>query len=116
MTAHAFDAVRSSPFYKSEHEAFRQSLRRFVSREIEPYANDWDEAGEFPRELYGRPPRSATWGSDFPSATAGPRATASCGIIAMQEIGARRLRRGQRGPLQPHHRAPPIRAPGAPKR
>ena len=30
MTAHTFDAVRLSPFYKPEHEAFRESLRRFV--------------------------------------------------------------------------------------
>ncbi len=52
MTAHRFDAVRTSPFYRSEHEAFRQSLSKFVAREIEPFANDRDEAGEFPRELY----------------------------------------------------------------
>ena len=37
MTAHSFDAVRLSPFYTPEHEAFRQTLRRFVAREIEPY-------------------------------------------------------------------------------
>ena len=41
-----------SPFYTAEHEAFRDVMRRFVSREIEPYAHEWDEAGEFPRELY----------------------------------------------------------------
>ena len=53
MTAHSFDAtVRASPFYKAEHEAFRKSLRRFVAREIEPFATQWDEDGEFPRELY----------------------------------------------------------------
>ena len=41
-----------SPFYTAEHEAFRDVMRRFVTREIEPYAHEWDEAGEFPRELY----------------------------------------------------------------
>jgi acyl-CoA dehydrogenase len=43
---------RSSPYYTPEHAAFREAVRRFVAREIEPYATEWDEAGEFPRELY----------------------------------------------------------------
>jgi len=42
----------SSPYYTPEHEAFRDTVRRFVLKEIEPFATEWDEAGEFPRELY----------------------------------------------------------------
>ena len=34
-----------SPFYTADHEAFRDVMRRFVTREIEPYAHEWDEAG-----------------------------------------------------------------------
>jgi acyl-CoA dehydrogenase len=45
-------AAPASPFYTAEHEAFRDTLRRFVAREIAPYVDEWDEAGEFPRELY----------------------------------------------------------------
>ena len=41
-----------SPFYTAEHDAFRAVMRRFVEREVEPFANAWDEAGEFPRSLY----------------------------------------------------------------
>jgi acyl-CoA dehydrogenase len=43
---------RANPYYSDEHEAFRDSVRRFVAAEIEPYASEWDEAGTFPRELY----------------------------------------------------------------
>jgi acyl-CoA dehydrogenase len=43
---------KSSPFYTPEHAAFRETARRFVAKEIEPFATQWDEAGEFPRELY----------------------------------------------------------------
>jgi acyl-CoA dehydrogenase len=50
MAEHA--ARASSPYYTPEHEAFRDTVRRFVAREIEPFATEWDEAGEFPRELY----------------------------------------------------------------
>ena len=42
----------SSPYYTPEHAAFRETVRRFVAKEIEPFATQWDEAGEFPRELY----------------------------------------------------------------
>ena len=41
-----------SPFYTAEHDAFRTVMRRFVEKEIEPFAHEWDEAGEFPRALY----------------------------------------------------------------
>ena len=66
-----------SPFYTPQHEAFRQTLRRFVAREIEPFANQWDEDGDFPRELY----KAAEIGYmqlGYPEHTAGSNATASC--------------------------------------
>lgn len=51
----------ASPYYTPDHEAFRDQLRRFVAKEITPFADAWDEAGEFPRALYRRPPRLACW-------------------------------------------------------
>src|SRR5215813_12003983 len=46
-----------SPFYTAEHEVFRDAVRRFVGKEIEPFAHEWDEAGEFPRALYEKAAR-----------------------------------------------------------
>ena len=86
MTAHTFDAVRSSPFYTAEHEAFRLSLRRFVKREIEPNANDWDEAGAFPRELYRKAAAVGYMGLGFPERYGGTEGDRFMRIIAMQEI------------------------------
>ena len=42
----------ASPFYTAEHDAFRDMVRRFVTREIAPHVDAWDEAERFPRELY----------------------------------------------------------------
>jgi acyl-CoA dehydrogenase len=86
MSAHTFDAVRSSPFYKPEHEAFRQTLRRFVEREIEPYCNDWDEAGEFPRELYRKAAAVGYMGLGFPERYGGAAGDRFMRIVAMQEV------------------------------
>jgi len=49
---HLPDFAAASPFYGEEHEAFRNTVRRFVEREIMPHVDQWDEAEEFPRELY----------------------------------------------------------------
>ncbi len=35
-------------------QAFFDSVERFVRERIKPHVNDWDEAGEFPRELYAQ--------------------------------------------------------------
>lgn len=53
-TALPTPATSASPFYTAEHEAFRDTVRRFVDREIAPFVDQWDEAGEFPRALYGK--------------------------------------------------------------
>ena len=54
------------PFYTEEHEAFRAAVREFVERELRPHANDWDEAGEFPRELYEKAGAVGLLGAGFP--------------------------------------------------
>ena len=56
------------------------------SREIEPYANDWDEAGEFPRELYRKAAEVGYMGLGFPERYGGTEGDRFMRIIAMQEI------------------------------
>ena len=55
-----------SPFYTAEHDAFRDAMRRFVEKEITPFAHDWDEAGEFPRALYRKAAGIGLLGLGFP--------------------------------------------------
>jgi acyl-CoA dehydrogenase len=42
------------PPFGEEHEELRESVRRFVSKEIAPNVEEWEEAREFPRELFNR--------------------------------------------------------------
>ena len=51
-----------SPFYTAEHEV----VRRFVVKEIAPYAHEWDEAGGFPRQLYEKAAAIGLRGLGFP--------------------------------------------------
>jgi citronellyl-CoA dehydrogenase len=40
------------PYFTEEHALFRDTVKRFVQAEIAPHAEEWDEAGIFPRELF----------------------------------------------------------------
>src|SRR5665213_2100042 len=75
-----------SPFYTRDHEAFRDVMRSFVSREIEPYASQWDEAGEFPRELYAKAAAIGLLALGFPEEYGGVAADQFMKIVASQEL------------------------------
>jgi acyl-CoA dehydrogenase len=75
-----------SPFYTLQHEAFRDSVRRFVAAEIDPFAHSWDEAGEFPRELYIKAAKIGVLGLGFPEEYGGISADRFMWIIAVQEL------------------------------
>jgi len=40
------------PQWTEEHDAFRESVRRFTEAEIRPYAETWQTEGYFPDELF----------------------------------------------------------------
>jgi acyl-CoA dehydrogenase len=42
------------PPFTDEHEQLRESVSRFVRNEIAPHVDEWEEAREFPRELFRR--------------------------------------------------------------
>jgi acyl-CoA dehydrogenase len=75
-----------SPFYTAEHEAYRDVVRRFVQKEIEPHANAWDEAGEFPRELYLKAAAIGLLGLGFSEEYGGVPADQFMRIVASQEL------------------------------
>ena len=75
-----------SPFYSAEHEAYRDVVRRFVEREIEPYAHQWDEAGEFPRTLYAKAAEIGLLGLGFPEEYGGVPADQFMKIVVSQEL------------------------------
>jgi acyl-CoA dehydrogenase len=75
-----------SPFYTAEHEAFRDVMRRFVEKEIEPFAHEWDEAGEFPRALYVKAAEVGLLGLGFPEEFGGVPADQFMKIVASQEL------------------------------
>ncbi len=38
--------------YNEDHEAFRDTVRRFIQTEITPFHRQWEHDGQVPRELW----------------------------------------------------------------
>src|SRR5436190_7294848 len=75
-----------SPFYTAEHEAYREVVRRFVEKEIAPFAHEWDEAGGFPRELYEKAAAIGLLGLGFPEEYGGTVVDQFMKIVVSQEL------------------------------
>jgi len=78
--------VTKSPYYTEQHEAFRDTVRRFVDKEIAPYADEWDEAETFPRELYRKAAGIGLLQLGYPEQYGGVPADSFYAIIAGQEL------------------------------
>lgn len=61
-----FDHRYRSPLYNEDHDAWRATLRKFVETEMMPHVDEWEEAGEFPRELYRKAAEVGLLGLGFP--------------------------------------------------
>lgn len=67
-----FDGARlPNPHCGEEHEAWRTQLRRFIDNEIMPFAEDWDEAGEIPADLWPKAAAVGLLGLGYPEAYGG---------------------------------------------
>lgn len=76
----------SGPDYGEEHEQLRRTLRRFVTEEISPYVDVWDEAESFPRELYQKAAEIGLLGLGFPEALGGTQSDPFATIVACEEL------------------------------
>jgi acyl-CoA dehydrogenase len=61
----------SQEYFSKAHEMVRQSVREFVRKEILPDIEDWEEQGEFPRDLYRKAAKVGILGIGYPEALGG---------------------------------------------
>jgi acyl-CoA dehydrogenase len=74
------------PPFGEEHEELRETVRRFVSKEIAPNVDEWEAAREFPRELYGRCAELGFLGLKFPEELGGQGGTHLHDAIWVEEL------------------------------
>jgi acyl-CoA dehydrogenase len=79
--------MQMSPLHETaEHAALREQVRRFAKTEIAPNARAWDEAAEFPRELFAKAAQAGITGIGYPEAYGGSGGDISHVLAAADEI------------------------------
>ena len=73
-------------YYTEAHGQFRDALAHFVREEIMPQVEGWEEAGEFPRELYRKAAAVGLLGIGFPEEYGGTPADVFYHLVALDEL------------------------------
>jgi acyl-CoA dehydrogenase len=76
-----------SPYFTSEHEMLRDQLRRFVTEEIRPHAQQWESDGMVPRSVLQRMGELGFLGIRYPARYGGSEMDTLGTAILAEELG-----------------------------
>ena len=79
---------RNPALFGSDHDQFRDSIRRFLAAEATPHREAWDAAGRIDRGLWRAAGALGMLGSNIPGAYGGADADRLYPFIAAEELGA----------------------------
>ena len=72
--------------FNEDHDLLRESLRRFVLKEMVPYSDEWEEAGEFPLELFKKMGELGYFGVNLPQELGGAGKDFLRAIVFAEEL------------------------------
>ncbi|PSR68850.1 acyl-CoA dehydrogenase [Nocardia sp. MDA0666] len=75
--------------YTDEHEAFRETIRTFIAKEVTPHYEEWERANQVPRDLFVKLAELGATGFDIPEQYGGAGPTSFKFQAVMQEETAR---------------------------
>ncbi|NML43341.1 acyl-CoA dehydrogenase [Ramlibacter sp. G-1-2-2] len=74
--------------YGPEHQAFRDTVRRFIDTEIAPFHAQWERDGQVPRELWRKAGAAGLLGCSIPEEYGGAGADALFNFALVEEVSA----------------------------
>lgn len=74
------------PYFTEEHEMFRKTVRDYVEKELTPHADEWDEAEEFPREVFTRMGELGLLGIRYPEEYGGSGLDYFYSVVFAEEL------------------------------
>ncbi len=83
----------SYDIFQPVHEDFRKSIREFIENELFPHADEWEEAEEFPREVFKRMGDLGFLGMSYPEEYGGDDDRLAEAVLTRGDAPLR-LRRG----------------------
>jgi acyl-CoA dehydrogenase len=72
--------------FSSEHEIFRESVKRFLAAEVIPHYAKWEEAGIAPREIWAKAGAAGLLGTNIPVEYGGAEAGFLYDAIVIEEL------------------------------
>ena len=75
-----------SVYFTQEHEEFRRTVRKFLEKEVAPHADEWEEAGRLPREVFRRMGELGFLGINFPEEYGGTEADLFYTMAFIEEL------------------------------
>ena len=78
--------THSLDYFGESHRILRQTVARFVEREIKPYVEEWEEAGEFPLELYRKAGSVGLLGIGYPEDLGGTDSDVFHEVVLTEEL------------------------------
>ncbi|MBL9006937.1 MAG: acyl-CoA dehydrogenase family protein [Myxococcales bacterium] len=73
-------------FETEEHADLRRQVRRFAEQQIAPHSHHWDEAEEFPRELYREAAAAGVLGVSYPPELGGAGGDLTHGLVVADAL------------------------------
>lgn len=73
-------------YFSKAHDMVRRSIKEFVDKEIRPHVDEWEEQGEFPRELYRKAAEVGILGIGYPEEYGGTPGDIFFKIAASEEL------------------------------
>ncbi|RLB20716.1 MAG: acyl-CoA dehydrogenase, partial [Deltaproteobacteria bacterium] len=73
-------------YFGETHNMIRETVRKFVDREIRPYVEQWEEEGQFPREVYKKAGDAGILGIYYPEEYGGSDGDIFMKIAAVEEL------------------------------
>lgn len=76
-----------SLYFNAEHELFRTSLREFMSKEVLPHLNEWEEQRQIPRDIWTKMGEQGYLGLNQSEEYGGMNADFFYSVIFLEELG-----------------------------
>ena len=73
-------------YFDESHRILRTTLAKFVEKEIKPHVEEWEEAGEFPKELYSKAAEIGLLGVGYPEEWGGGGGDVFHQIVVGEEL------------------------------
>lgn len=73
-------------YFGESHQILRHTVARFVQKEIKPYVEEWEEAGEFPRGLYRKAAEVGIMGVSYDEEWSGADTDVFHEVVVTEEL------------------------------